>query len=237
MEIIPAIIAKDLEDLKNKIYLIKNHTDWVQLDIMDGIFVENKTWDEPEKLDPLFTIHDKEQEWLTKKWPTILTGVEPTKVVLKPLNYEVHLMVEKPKADVERWLKSDVSRILVHIEAQADFKELAKMVHAGNKQFGLVLNPDTPISILENFKDVIDVVQLMSVYPGKYGASFVPSVLEKGREFKKIYPRIPLSIDGGVNEKTLPEIIKSGFDRAAVGSAIFESKDPVISLEKLKIRN
>ena len=110
---------------------------------------------------------------------------------------------------------------------------MSKIVHAKNKQFGLVLNPDTPLSILENFKDAIDVVQLMSVYPGKYGAEFVPSVLEKGREFKKTYPRIPLSIDGGVNEKTLPEIIKFGFDRAAAGSVIFESKNPVISLEKL----
>ena len=207
MEIIPAIIAKDLEDLKNKIDLVKNHTTWAQLDIMDGKFVENKTWDEPEKMKDLD---------------------------FGKLNCEIHLMLEEPKEDVVRWLKTGAKRILLHIEAQADFKQLAQIVHAENKQFGLVLNPDTPLSILENFKEVIDVVQLMSVYPGKYGADFVPSVLEKGMEFKKLYPQIPLSIDGGVNEKTLPEIIKAGFDRAAVGSAIFGSKDPVISLEKIK---
>lgn len=207
MEIIPAIIAKDLEDLKNKIDLVKNHTTWIQLDIMDGKFVENKTWNEPEEL--------KSVDFGTTK-------------------YEVHLMAEESKEDVEKWLKSDVSRILVHIESQADFKQLAKVVHAENKQFGLVLNPDTPLSVLENFKDALDVVQLMSVYPGKYGAEFVPEVLEKGREFKKLYPQIPLSIDGGVNEKTLSEIIKAGFNRVAVGSAIFESRDPIESLNKLK---
>jgi len=207
MEIIPAIIAKDLEDLKNKINLVKDHVAWVQLDIMDGNFVKNKTWNDPKKLG----------------------GVD-----FGDLNYEVHLMIEKPKEDVMCWIKTGVKRILVHVEAQADFKELVKMVHAKNKQFGLVLNPDTPLSILENFKDVVDVVQLMSVYPGKYGAQFLPAVLEKGREFKKIYSQIPLSIDGGVNEKTLPEIIKSGFDRMAAGSVIFESKDPVKSLNNLK---
>jgi len=206
MEIIPAIIAKDLEDLKNNFLIFPGHTDWVQLDIMDGKFVENKTWNDPEKL---------------------------KSIDFCALKYEVHLMTEEPREDVEKWLKSGVSRILVHTESQADFKELAKIVHAKNKQFGLVLNPDTPLSVLENFKDALDVVQLMSVYPGKYGAEFVSAVLEKGREFKKLYPQIPLSIDGGVNEKTLPEITKAGFDRAAIGSAIFESKDPVVSLEKL----
>src|SRR3989339_584952 len=203
MEIIPAIIAKDLEDLKNKVDLMKNQVQFVQIDIMDGRFVENKTWNDPEKL---------------------------KNVDFGSLKYEVHLMDEEPRDDVEKWLKSDAFRILVHIESQADFKELSKIVHAKNKQFGLVLNPDTPLSILENFKDVIDVVQLMSVYPGKYGAEFIPAILEKGEEFKKLYSRTPLSIDGGVNEKTLPKIIKAGFDRAAAGSAIFESKDSIKSL-------
>lgn len=209
MEILPAIIAHDAREVIQKIKLIQGHVHWAQLDIMDGMFVAATTWNNSEDLE---------------------------RVDLRGLRLEAHLMVRHPLQHVQRWMHSKVSRILLHAEAEGNLNEFGEMIHGAQKEFGIVLNPETSVDFLEHVSELPDVVQMMSVHPGRYGAEFLPEVLEKGKTFKIKYPQIPLAIDGGVNEKTLPLIMAAGFDRYSVGSAIFESKDPVqaiLSLQKL----
>jgi len=223
-EIIPAIIAKDPEDLKNKIRLIEPYVAAVQLDVMDGIFVPNKTWKEPDDLEKIKT----------------------------KLFFEVHLMIEKPQTVTERWLESKVKRIILHWEAlekihgheMTPYKtasrpgfpviDLAEEAHRHNKELGVALNPNTPISTLDSFINDIDLVLLMSVNPGKAGQEFQEKVIPKIIALRQKYPDVKIEVDGGVNPQNAKKLAQAGANILVAGSAIFESGDVGKAIEELK---
>ena len=253
-EIIPAIIAKDFEDLKNKIKLVEPYVKTVQLDIMDGVFVANKTWNKPEELASLET----------------------------NLFLEVHLMVAEPEKVTDGWLASKVSRVIVHYEAigvsvchsresgnpelwippyqvrgklsqarndkkeksrngndierEADIKikDFAKKVKKFNKEFGIALNPETPIGVLDDFVGQLDLVLLMSVNPGFAGQPFQESVIPKIAALRQKYPDVKIGVDGGINLQNVKKLVEAGADFLAVGSAIFESENPAKVINQLK---
>lgn len=228
-EIIPAIIAKSFEELEEKIKLVESFVRWVQLDIMDGKFVSEKTWDEPEELKKIST----------------------------KLNIEVHLMVEDAVREVERWAGSGVKRILVHYEAiggdlelvTSNLKKIYKKCRTNNVELGMVLNLETQIDVLFQLPIIAEQlqaksvgitsyqlpIQLMSIAKiGYHGHPFDERVIHKVELLRQKWPDVKISLDGGINEEIIKKTALVGVDNFVVGSAIFNSKNIKESIEELE---
>ena len=209
MIIIPSILVQSEDEFKKQIKALDNVLDLVQLDIADGKFVPNTTWANPE---------------IVKRET--------------PMDIELHLMVESPLKELARWGSVDqVIRILVHYESVKNLAEIMPTLHAYGWEIGIVLNPDTPIDVLEPYIHEIKTVMFMGVYPGKQGQKLIPEVLQKIKQFKTKHPQISVELDGAVNEETLPDITKTRGDAICPGSAIFkndrEPKDNVKRMEEI----
>ena len=171
VEIIPSIIAKDHKELEEKIRAVEPYVERVQIDIMDGIFVSNRTMDGMAELQKLET----------------------------NLAIEIHLMVNKPENHIPRFLETKADKFLIHWEATQKFQECINLVKDSDKIFGVALNPETGHEPLGEFTDQLDLIQFMTVSPGAYGAKFIDDVLDKMSDFHFFYPDIPIQVDGGVN--------------------------------------
>ncbi|MBP9695055.1 MAG: hypothetical protein KBD73_01445 [Candidatus Magasanikbacteria bacterium] len=208
IQIIPSLLVPDQKTFLKCINGLDNSVNQVQIDIADGIFVQNKTWSDP----------------------------EITKQNLK-IDCELHLMVSDPLNEAKKWQNvPQVKKILVHFETIADSIEttLPELLNLGWK-VGLVLNPETQNHVLEPYLTSITDVMFMGVNPGKQGNPFVPEVLAKIKAFKAANPTHFVELDGAVNENTLPEIIKSGVDAVCPGSAIFgNERSPSENVERMK---
>ena len=223
-EIIPAIIPKNFKELEEKIKLVEPYVKTVQIDVMDGIFVSNATWNNPAELDKLET----------------------------NLALEAHLMVENPHRVLNEWLNSKVKRVILHWEAMEKIHNhellpyktqvgagfpvanLAEEIHKHNKEFGVALNLETPVFVLDNFINDIDLVLLMSVAPGQAGQRFDERVLSKISALRQEYPSVKIEVDGGVNEENILPLIAAGADFLVMGSAIFGKDDIGGAIEELK---
>ncbi|MDD2730925.1 MAG: ribulose-phosphate 3-epimerase [Candidatus Portnoybacteria bacterium] len=206
MEIIPAIIAKDLGELKNKISQVENLVMAVQLDVMDGVFVPNATWNNPKDLFGFKT----------------------------NLFLEAHLMVKEPARILDNWLTSPAGRIIVHCETGADMKEIASRVHQAGKEFGVALNPETEVEVLDNFISEIDLVLFLSVQPGFGGQKFLPKVLPKISRLRQKNLNVKIAVDGGINLSNAKQVKEAGADILVVGSAIFASGDAKEAIARLQ---
>jgi ribulose-phosphate 3-epimerase len=224
-EIVPAIIAKDFNELKEKIKLVEPYVEAVQLDVMDGIFAPNKTWDEPDDLEKIKT----------------------------KLIFEAHLMIEKPQTVTERWLESKVKRIILHWEAlekihgheMTPYKtasrpgfpviDLVEEAHRHNKELGIAINLKTPISALDSFINDIDAVQFMGIAQiGFHGHPFEEKVIPKIIALRAKYRDVKIEVDGGINSQNAKKIAQAGADILVVGSSVFESGDVGEAINKLK---
>ena len=210
-KIIPAIIANSVEDLEKKLRIVEPYVDRVHLDIMDGDFVPNKT----------------------------VAGYEEMSKLETKLNFDVHLMVNNPENQIYFWYQTKADRFLIHVESQADLKGLIDQIHLNNRRAGLVLNPDTPAEVIQEFVDDIDFVQFMTVDPGQYGADFREEVVSKIGNFHAKYPSMPIGVDGGVNPQTAPKLLAAGVSVFVVGSYIFSSEDVGKAITELQeaVRN
>lgn len=207
MEIIPSILVTSAEEFLQQIKAVAGSVNQVQIDITDGEFVPITTWADPQTV----------QENLTT-------------------NCELHLMVNHPLEIIAQWSKvPQVRRVLFPVEYDGDIIDVVDAIHHHGWQAGLVLNPETTILMVEPFADKLDAVMFMGVNPGKQGQSFIPEVLEKMAEFKTLHPEIFVELDGGVNEATLPDIVKTGIDAVCPGSAVFRNeRTPAENIKILK---
>lgn len=227
MEIIPTILVKDFKEVKDRIKKVEDYVNWVQLDIMDGLFVYNETW--PHSVIPGRArrdgLYSKELEKLKKL---------KTKVKI-----EAHLMVEKPEEEVDDWLDL-VDRIIIHFESkitnrELGIKELIKRIHKKKKQIGLALNPETHHSAAIPFLRDLDLVLFMTVQPGWGGQEFKKWVLTKIEALRKIWPNGNIEVDGGINDENIKKIVKAGANLICAGSYIFRSRNiekAIINLKK-----
>jgi ribulose-phosphate 3-epimerase len=198
IEIIPAIIAKDFEDLKNQINLVERFVQTVQLDIVDGVFAPEKTWSEPLMLKNLQT----------------------------NLKLDAHLMVFEPEKEIDKWINSGVKRILIHFEATKHLGEIIEKVKNAGLEIGIVLNFATSEDVLDGWIAKIDMVQFMSISQiGSHNFSFQEGVIDKIIRLRQKYPNVKIGVDGGVNSGNVLALAKAGVDFLAVGSAIFGSDD------------
>ncbi|MDD5589620.1 MAG: ribulose-phosphate 3-epimerase [Candidatus Portnoybacteria bacterium] len=211
IEIIPAIIPKDLEEIKEKLKLVEPYADWVQLDISDGKFTTMKTWDDPEEIKGLAT----------------------------RLNLEAHLMISEPERKIDQWIASGVKRILIHFESTKNLPAVLDKIKNAGIEAAIVLNLQTPTDVLEKIEiskyPNLKIVQLMSIAEiGYYGQPFDGNVLSKISFLKSKYPGLRIAVDGGINKETAKKAVRAGADILAVGSAIFSAESPEKSIFEIK---
>jgi ribulose-phosphate 3-epimerase len=177
----------------------KAGADWVHVDVMDGHFVPNLT------MGPFI--------------------VEACRRVTK-IPLDVHLMVETPDNLIEEFARAGASNLSVHVETCCNIHRTLQTIHTLGCKAGIVLNPATPVSMVENILHMIDLVLVMSVDPGYSGQTFLPEVLPKITSLRqildKINPDACLEIDGGINMNTLPLAITAGANVIVAAHAIFD---------------
>lgn len=213
IEIIPAIMPKDYEDLDEKMSLFVGVVPFVQLDIMDGKFVPARTWPYPR--DSHFDAIVAEEEGMPS-WENI--------------DFEVDLMIENPELAVPKWVAAGARRIIVHVESMKniaqDFEKIRAAVPEGLVELGLAVNTTTQIQILAPFCHRIDFVQCMGIARiGFQGESFDERVLDQVRVARSTRPDMPISVDGAVNMETAKRLVDAGATRLVSGSAILEADD------------
>lgn len=200
--IAPSILSANFAKLGEEVdAVLAAGADWVHFDVMDNHYVPNLT------IGPLVC------EALRKHGVTA------------PI--DVHLMVEPVDRIVPDFAKAGASIISFHPEASAHVHRTIQLIKSHGCQAGLVLNPATPIEVLDWVLDDLDLVLLMSVNPGFGGQSFIPSALDKLRRVRERIDRsgkpIRLEIDGGVKADNIAEIAAAGADTFVAGSAIFNA--------------
>ncbi len=219
IEIIPAIMPKNYDDLKEKMGLFSGVVPLVQIDIMDGKFVPNRTWPYNPG-DQHFEKISQEEEGMPE-WETIY--------------FEADLMVQNPEEAVGQWVAAGAGRIIVHSEGVNDFNKIRDMVPKGVIELGIALNSSTPLSSIEPYLDHIDFVQCMGIAEiGFQGEPFDERVLEQIRSLRMFRPDMPISVDGAVNFETAEMLVKAGATRLVSGSAILKSGDVSSAVESLR---
>tara|TARA_B100001029_G_scaffold174782_1_gene175310 strand:+ start:619 stop:1278 length:660 start_codon:yes stop_codon:yes gene_type:complete len=214
IQVSPSILSADFSQLGNEIKrLEKGGADLIHVDVMDGHFVPN----------------------LTIGPPVIKTLKKCTN-----LPFDVHLMISPVHKYIEDYAKAGADIITFHPEATENLKETIELVKKLNKKVGISLNPNTDINVLDkNFK-YIDLILVMSVYPGFGGQKFIPEVIEKIKKLKKIKEEnnynYDIEVDGGINFSNSKEVLSAGANILVSGTTIFKENDGDIkkNIEKLK---
>lgn len=221
-EIIPAILEKEWKEIENKINLVKAFIaseigGWVQLDITDGIFVLEKSWNNHFDLKSYLS-------HLEAKLPSVGISVE------------IDLMVKSPELVIKDWADAGARRVIIHIESTDNAGKAIAIAREAGIEVGLALNIDTPNEVLDEFISKIDFVQFMGIANiGFQGQLFDNKVLHKIEDLRMKYPNAIITIDGGVSIETAPVLVKAGANRLATGSAIFSgTQEPFENWEKLK---
>ena len=191
--------------------LNNSQADWLHVDVMDGVFVPNISFGQP-----------------------VIKHIK--KIAKKPL--DVHLMIVEPDKFFEDYKNCGADIITVHYEACTHLhRSLSKIRQLGMKA-GVVLNPHTPICVLEDIIDMCDLVLLMSVNPGFGGQSFIENTYNKIKTLKKLIerknPNCLIEIDGGVNTSNYKKLIEAGADVLVAGNAVFASENPIETIKELK---
>jgi ribulose-phosphate 3-epimerase len=197
--IIPAILARDSIEFAQRIRLVESSVEFVQIDVMDKKFVPFKSWAEPEVI----------------------------KTIPTPLKYELHLMVADPLTEIKRWKDiKNVKRVIFHIEVKKDAGRIVSALKRKKYKVGIAINPRTPLSKIEKLISRIDTVLFLGVTPGKSGQKFQPNVLKKIQDLRKRFPKVIISVDGGVDLKNAPKLLAAGADTLCAASTVYKSKSP-----------
>ena len=212
IEIIPSILSADFAHLGAEIARVeRGGATMLHLDVMDGHFVPNLTIG-----------------------PPVVASIR--KITQAHLN--VHLMIEQPERHIPSFIEAGANSISVHYETCPHLDGVLGLIHARGLMAGIVLNPATPVSVLQDVLDVADYVLLMSVNPGFGGQKLIPYVLEKVRELDRMRREkrlaLPIQIDGGVHRENLADVVRAGCDWIVTGSAIFHSGDPEGEVRRLR---
>ncbi len=226
IEIIPAVLPKNYEDLKNKISLVRGVVPVVQIDICDGIFVPSKTWPFETTLDEHFHKILNEEEGIPF-WEDI--------------DFELDLMVSDAVENFDVYAKLGAKRMVFHIEAVGDLKEFKDFIEAidvyvrETVEIGIAINIETPVKQIFPLVNDVDFVQCMGVDKiGFQGQEFDIKVIENIKKLKDEFPDLIISVDGGVNLRTATLLKEAGASRLIVGSAIFNTEDIIGAVEDFK---
>jgi len=204
VEILPSILAADFARLGAQVQQVEiAGAHLLHVDIMDGQFV-----------------------------PNISVGIPVVESLRKVtlLKLDVHLMITDPDKHIPAFIKAGADFVSVHQEACPHLHRTLRLIQSEGAGAGVVLNPSTPLVMLEEVYDVLDYVLLMSVNPGFGGQQFIPRTLAKiialDRRRTELGLKFPIEVDGGINVGNVGEVVRAGCDWLVTGSSIFDSEDP-----------
>ena len=200
----PSLLAANFIDLRSDVDMInRSEADWLHMDIMDGVFVPNISFGFP-----------------------VLEAV--AKACTKPL--DVHFMIVHPEQYIQRTAKLGAMMMNVHYEACTHLHRTVQEIHDAGMKAGVTLNPSTPVSVLEDIINDVDMVLLMSVNPGFGGQTFIENTISKVQRLKELIvqsgSKALIEVDGGVQAETAPRLVKAGVDVLVSGSYV---KPPIRS--------
>ena len=201
-QLAPSILSADFNRLGEQIQRVeKAECRWLLIDIMDGMFV-----------------------------PSISFGMPVVKSIRKEssLYFDVHMMVKDPERYVEEFQSCGADMITVHAEACRDLAETVKKIHETGADAGVAVNPDTPLSAVTDVMDQVEMILIMSVYPGFGGQKYIPESTERIRTLRRMLDEkglehVHIQVDGGINRATIDEVLAAGANIIVAGSAVFGS--------------
>tara|TARA_B100000945_G_scaffold221547_1_gene178918 strand:+ start:871 stop:1524 length:654 start_codon:yes stop_codon:yes gene_type:complete len=207
----PSMLSCNFSELGDEIEMVnKSKAGWFHLDIMDGVFVPNITFGTP-----ILEIFNS----LGKK------------------HLDMHLMIINPEKYIEKFAGLGADTITVHYEACDDLEKIIGDIKKLGVKAGVAINPNTNVSLLDHLLEEIDLVCLMSVFPGFSGQKFIPETFPRLKELKRMISEknnnTLIQIDGGVSLNNAQELISLGADVLVAGSFVFKSDSPKETIEKL----
>ncbi|MEI6348701.1 MAG: ribulose-phosphate 3-epimerase [Bacteroidota bacterium] len=210
--IAPSLLSANFLNLSADIQMInQSNADWFHIDIMDGVFVPNISIGFP-----------------------IIEAIK--KEAKKPL--DIHLMIVEPDKYIDRFVIAGADIITVHYEACPHLNRSIQHIKQQNVKAGVVLNPHTPVFLLEDIICDCDVVLLMSVNPGFGGQKFIENTYQKIEALRSLIERknakTLIEIDGGVDDTNAKKMIDAGANILVAGNYVFKATDPLMAIDKIK---
>jgi ribulose-phosphate 3-epimerase len=208
----PSMLSSDFAHLGDAVEMVEAAgADLIHVDVMDGHFVANLTIG-----------------------PPVIRALK--KIATRPL--DVHLMIDNPNTTAEWYMDAGADWVTVHVEACHHLPRMVQHIHAGGARAGMAISPATPASALEEVIADLDLVLVMSVFPGFGGQSFIPESTAKIAEVARMIAasgsQAVIEVDGGIDEATAAEVAAAGARILVAGNAIFGSEDPAAALHAIR---
>lgn len=209
IRITPSILNADLNNLDNEIAKISKVSDLLHLDIMDNKFVPNLTWN-----------FEAAEEIIRKA----------------PLPVDAHLMIEDPDIQAPRYAEVGCKSVTIHYEATTNVKQTLQSIRRAGARAALALKPKTDFSVLLEYRELIDMILIMTVEPGFGGQKFMADMMDKVSKSRNFIgdADIWLQVDGGISLETIEVARNAGADTFVAGSAVFKAPDPAAMVLQLK---
>lgn len=208
----PSVLSCDFANIQRDVEMINSSSaDWFHIDVMDGVFVPNISFGFP-----------------------VISAIK--KHATKPL--DVHLMIANPDMYIEDFKNAGADILTVHFEACPHLHRTIQAIKVAGMKAGVALNPHTPVDMLQDVIEDLDLVLIMSVNPGFGGQKFIKNAILKVEQTKNLIHRrgshAIVEVDGGVNLETGLELVRAGADVLVAGSFVFNSEDPLKTISDLK---
>jgi ribulose-phosphate 3-epimerase len=212
LQIAPSILSADFGKLNAEIASVEPYSELLHVDVMDGHFV-----------------------------PNITIGPPVVRCIKTKLPLDCHLMIQTPEQYIEDFVKAGASSITVHQEVCPHLSRVIQQIKSYKNsktrlplKAAVSLNPATPIEMIEEVLDEVDMVLIMSVNPGFGGQEFIDSVLGKIMALRELKPELDIQVDGGINPATAQKCVQAGANILVAGSYIFEAKNRRKAIENLR---
>ncbi len=219
IEVVPAVIPQSIDYLREKLLLVKGLAETVQIDVLDGVFVPNRSWPMNPGDRSSFERILLEDEGLPY-W--------------EDFNFEVDLMAHHPETLLPEWVKAGITRAVIHLESDHDIVKCREVV-GDAVELGLAIDLDPPYEKVASYIDQIQYIQVMGIGRlGKQGEPADERAIALIKRVRSDFPNVTIQVDGGVNDETAPDLIDAGADRLVAGSYILRAESPKEAIKILQ---